>query len=82
MEKCCTEYPKECYDSLDMIVKSGGNSEYGMDSGKQVELLFAIYKYLKGSPDIQEKIMDTFDYVLKESVGGYGIHKILEGVTE
>ncbi|MDR1699777.1 MAG: hypothetical protein LBR68_01120 [Lachnoclostridium sp.] len=82
LEKCCAEYPKECYDCLDTIIKNGGNSEYGMDREEQIELLFAIYKYLTGSPDIQEKIMDTFDYVLKESVGGYGIHKILASVTE
>ncbi|MBQ4278940.1 MAG: hypothetical protein IJC16_03155, partial [Rikenellaceae bacterium] len=80
LEKCAVGYPKECFEYLDILMRKEKYPENRIIDNDCMELLFFIYKYLKDAPDIQEKIMDTFDFALRKTSRSYGFNKILEGI--
>lgn len=80
LEMCAATYPEECFKYLDVIMRKEGDAESNMFYKDYIDLLFAIYKYLKDDPDVQEKIMDTFDFALRKSYGHYRVNEILENI--
>ncbi|NDV56544.1 NACHT domain-containing NTPase [Bacteroides sp. 519] len=80
LELCAASYPEECFEYLDIIMKKETDAENSIHHKDCLELLFAIYKYLKETTAIQEKIIDTFDFALKKTYGHYGVNEILENV--
>ena len=78
---CAANYPEECFEYLDIMMRKAKNIEGDVYNKECLDILFAIYKYLKENPVIKEKIMDTLDFTLKKSYGNYGINEMLENVN-
>lgn len=82
LEKCCVEYPEKCYKYLKSVIRMTGDIQY-YDQHSELELLLAIYKYLKEdnqSNPILNEIMDTFDFMLKQKQNSYELNEVLKEV--
>lgn len=83
LEKCIPEYPVESYNCLDKLIRENTLEKTSYDIKEELELLFAIYKYLKNTDkDISERIMDTFDHLLKTSQSHYGLEGLIKEIDK
>lgn len=83
LEKCIPEYPVESYNCLDKLIRENTLEKTSYDIKEELELLFAIYRYLKNTDkDISERIMDTFDHLLKTSQSHYGLEGLIKEIDK
>ena len=83
LEKCCIAYPIKCYEYLDILIRIESRQGDSIEFENALELLFVIYKRIKSDEkqsEIAERIMDTFDYVLRTKESVHGLAKLLKEV--
>lgn len=79
LKKCSSTYPIECYHCIKCISKAY-IEKYIFREEDIIELLLAIYKYLKDGDDIEilEEIMDTFDQLMLKC--NFNMSKVLANI--
>lgn len=82
LKKCCAEYPEECYVLLDQMLRTEKGLVNANISNEYLDILFSIYKYLNGDSDIQNKILDTFDYVFRNFQGPTRINEMISKLDD
>jgi hypothetical protein len=83
LKKNCTIYPVECYKCIDLLIKLDRENNM-REEDAELELLLAVYKSIKNdvpeNSEILEKIMDTFDFMMKNNLSAYRMNKVLQSV--
>lgn len=80
LEKCISEYPRECYECLNRI--DTDNPDDRVDEESYILLLLKLYSVLKENADrdMMERIMDTFDKHIV--LDNYGFRQALEKIDK
>lgn len=82
LQKCCADYPEECYKYLNLIVKTNGRNNF-YENRAVLELILGIYQSLKRvdkSDPLLEEILNTFDFVLKNRQVSYFLQEVLKEI--
>lgn len=82
LEKCCNNYPYECYQCVKMLIDSKSNITY-YDEEELLKILLTCYRIFMDDEENEkaDEVMDVFDKMMLNSYSN-GIAKVLKKMEE
>ena len=82
LEKCCNNYPYECYQCVKMLIDSKNNITYYIEE-ELLKILLSCYRVFMDDEDYEkaDEVMDVFDNMMLNSYSN-GMAKVLKEIEK
>lgn len=82
LEKCCNNYPHECYQCIRLLIENNNNITY-YDEEELFKILLTCYRIFMDDEDFEkaDEVMDVFDNMMLNSYSN-GIAKVLKEIEK
>ena len=82
LEKCCNNYPHECYQCIRLLIENNNNITY-YDEEELFKILLTCYRIFMDDEDFEkaDEVMDVFDNMMLNSYSN-GMAKVLKEIEK